>query len=135
MMYYSVFYVLIMHWCKVVPFKHNAFQFQWLFPCYSFKRMQKVIFLTLSPINLYLWKKRRPSVGFFSFEGFLKLFFKFIFILLHSPITALNQASCNIFFTIIFTIFFLHGYHTPSLLFLISVQFQGLFFPLGLWKW
>lgn len=51
----------------------------------------------------------------FIFMGFFCLF---VLIVLHTPITALNQARLNIFFTIPF----LHGCCSPSLLFLTSVQ-------------
>lgn len=80
--------------------------------CY--KRMQKEIFLTLFPHKSLLVEEKE-----------LICVFLFFLTVLHTPVTALNQASLNIFFTIPF----LHGCRSQSLIFLTFVQFPWPVFP------
>lgn len=87
-----------------------------MFSCYF---VIKVIFLTLSPYKSLLVEEKETICEIFLVLGFFKIIILFlIFIVLHTPITISNQASFNLFFTIPF----LHGCHTPSIIFLIFLQ-------------
>jgi len=76
--------------------------------------MRREIFLTLSQ-KIFTWGRKEAHL----------FFFFFFLIVLHTPITALNQASLNIFFIIPF----LHGCHSPSFIFLTALPLLWTIFP------
>lgn len=71
------------------------------------------------PPQIFACGRKRDHLQDFLVLGFFEIIILFlIFIVLHTPITTSNQASFNLFFSIPF----LHGCHTPSIIFLIFVQ-------------